>query len=160
MKVFSVIDSPPVKKASPNGAGKKTSKKKKIVMLKRENLSPAQIRAKVEKNTAKINHNHKMTKARMEKFKAEKLPDLDEAAKAVLANKKAMAKKGPPVSAASEAKLAEEKMDLAEEKVVGDVGLNDPNDPATHGKLKSVLSMGGFNFSDKERAALENILKD
>ncbi len=126
-------------------------------MLKRESLSPAQIRAKVEKHTAKINQNHETTKARMAKFKAEKLPDLDEAAKDALAGKTAKIRKPTPASVSG---LEEEKMDQAEEKVVGDVGLNNPNDPATHGKLKSVLSMGGFNFSDKERAALENILKD
>lgn len=74
----------------------------------------------------------KVTKARIEQFKAEKLPDLDEAEKAIMEEKTA----------------------------VGDVGLNDPNDLATHGKLKSVLSMGAFSFSEKERAALEQILKD
>ena len=48
----------------------------------------------------------------------------------------------------------------ADKEKVGDVGLNDPNDLATHGKLKNVLAMGGFSFSEKERAALEQILKD
>jgi hypothetical protein len=37
---------------------------------------------------------------------------------------------------------------------------NDPSNPATRGKLKSALSMGMINFSDKERAALEAILKE
>lgn len=41
-----------------------------------------------------------------------------------------------------------------------DVGLNDPNDPATVGKLKSVLSKGAFNFNPKEREALEKILSE
>lgn len=41
-----------------------------------------------------------------------------------------------------------------------DVGLNDPNDPATVGKLKSVLTKGAFNFNPKEREALERILAD
>ena len=52
--------------------------------------------------------------------------------------------------------------DKAAEKAApkGDVGANDPNDLATHGKLKQVLSMGAFSFSDKEKAALEKILKD
>jgi|SRR5690606_34293506 len=41
-----------------------------------------------------------------------------------------------------------------------DVGLNDPNDPATVGKLKSVLTKGAFNFNPKEREALEKILSE
>lgn len=68
----------------------------------------------------------------MDKFRANKLPDLDEAQNAI----------------------------FGEKEVRGDVGLNDPNDPATHGKLKSALAMSSFNFSDKERAALEKILID
>lgn len=51
-------------------------------------------------------------------------------------------------------------MEDAEKRIMGDVGKNDPNDLATHGKLKKVLSMGAFSFNEKERAALENILKD
>ena len=39
-----------------------------------------------------------------------------------------------------------------------DVGLNDPKDPLTASKLKSVLDMGAFNFSSKEREVLEKIL--
>ncbi len=39
-----------------------------------------------------------------------------------------------------------------------DVSLNDPNDPTTIEKLKSVLGAGGINFSAKERSVLEKIL--
>lgn len=39
-----------------------------------------------------------------------------------------------------------------------DVDKNDPNDPAVQGKLKSILKMGSFNFSDKEKSALSRIL--
>jgi len=39
-----------------------------------------------------------------------------------------------------------------------DLGNNDPTNPATVGKLRDVLSKGAFKFSDKERAALGNIL--
>ncbi len=125
MKVFAVNEKPPEKKTTRKGGVRKTVKKKKPE-FKRESLTPDQIRAKVEANTVKADLKHKLTKERMDKFKAEKLPDLDE----------------------------------AERAIVGDVGVNDPNDLATHGKLKNVLSMGAFSFSDKERAALEKILKD
>lgn len=40
-----------------------------------------------------------------------------------------------------------------------DVGKNDPNDLATHGKLKDVLKSGAFSFNDKERQTLNQILK-
>jgi hypothetical protein len=68
----------------------------------------------------------------MDKFKANKLPDIDEAQKAI----------------------------FGEKEVKSDVGTNNPNDPVTHGKLKSALAMSSFNFSDKEKAALEKILID
>ena len=41
---------------------------------------------------------------------------------------------------------------------VGDVGLNDPNDPMTREKLKSLLGSGAVNFGEKERAVLAKIL--
>lgn len=44
------------------------------------------------------------------------------------------------------------------DEVLGDVGLNDPKDPMTTEKLKSVLTSGGINFSAKEREVLEGIL--
>jgi hypothetical protein len=40
----------------------------------------------------------------------------------------------------------------------GDVAANNPNDPLTHHKLKSLLGGGGFDFNPKERLALEKIL--
>jgi lipopolysaccharide export system protein LptA len=125
LKVFSLVDNPPVKKTSPTRRGKSAATKVKAE-FKRDNLSADQIRAKVEKHTSKLNNNNKMTKERIEKFNAEKIPDLEDADKVT----------------------------------IGDVGKNDPNDLATHGKLKRVLSMGAFSFSDKEKAALEKILKD
>ncbi|MBI2520524.1 MAG: hypothetical protein HYV97_08900 [Bdellovibrio sp.] len=41
-----------------------------------------------------------------------------------------------------------------------DVGLNDPNDPATRGKLKDLLSKDAINFNERERGVLEKILKE
>jgi hypothetical protein len=42
--------------------------------------------------------------------------------------------------------------------LMSDVKLNDPKDPNTQEKLKSVLSMGAFNFNPREREALDKIL--
>ncbi len=55
----------------------------------------------------------------------------------------------------------EKKIEKGEEVDVtppGDVGLNDPTDPMTTEKLKTVLSTGGINFSEKEREVLGKIL--
>lgn len=52
----------------------------------------------------------------------------------------------------------EKEIEDSEVKVPSDVGLNNPNDPATVGKLKDVLSKGAFSFDPKEREALEKIL--
>ncbi len=40
----------------------------------------------------------------------------------------------------------------------GDVGKNDPNDSNTRSKLKEAVKMGSFNFSQKEREVLNQIL--
>ena len=41
----------------------------------------------------------------------------------------------------------------------GDVKTNDPNAEETQAKLKGLLESGGFEFSQKERNALNQILK-
>ena len=132
MKVFSVVDNSSQTKSLSNRATRKASRKaKKAKKLKkaippRQNVTADQIRQKVAAHSAKKSEQGKLTKARMAKFNANKLPDMQDKA----------------------------------DKHVGDVGLNNPNDLATHGKLKRVLSMGGFSFNEKERAALEKILQD
>jgi len=45
------------------------------------------------------------------------------------------------------------------EEIASDIGKNDPKAPETRGKLQTLLSSGGFNFSEKEREALSQILK-
>ncbi len=42
--------------------------------------------------------------------------------------------------------------------LMSDVKLNDPKDPTTQEKLKTVLSKGAFNFNPREREALDKIL--
>lgn len=59
-----------------------------------------------------------------------------------------------------------DKVDIAKKGVVsskeedfGDVGKNDPKAEVTQEKLKSILQNGGFQFNDRERQALGQILK-
>ena len=40
-----------------------------------------------------------------------------------------------------------------------DIGNNDPNSELTKEKLRGLLKAGGFDFNDKERKALSQILK-
>lgn len=54
---------------------------------------------------------------------------------------------------------SQEAITKAEDVVIGDVQKNDPSDPVTHGKLKTVLSKGAFSFSEKERDVLAQILQ-
>ena len=49
-------------------------------------------------------------------------------------------------------------LDPEEIQAFSDIGNNDPNNDMTHDKLKKILESGGFNFNEKERAALEEIL--
>lgn len=104
----------------------RVAEKEKQAIPPRQNLSADQIRKKVADHAAKNIDQGKLSKERIAKFNAKKLPDMQDKA----------------------------------DKHVGDVGLNNPNDLATHGKLKHVLSMGGFSFNEKERAALDKILQD
>lgn len=46
------------------------------------------------------------------------------------------------------------------EEYPSDVGFNDPADPATRGKLKSLLQKGAFHFSDREKQVLSQILAE
>ena len=61
-------------------------------------------------------------------------------------------------------KVEKEKVEISKkaqvkaEGVVGDISDNSPDNDLTQEKLKGLLRSGGFNFSDKERDALSNIL--
>lgn len=46
------------------------------------------------------------------------------------------------------------------EEKFSDVNKNDPNDPATIGKLKDLLSKGGVEFSEKERQVISKIIEE
>lgn len=45
------------------------------------------------------------------------------------------------------------------EEDFGDIAKNDPKSEVTQEKLKTILKNGGFNFNDRERQALSEILK-
>jgi hypothetical protein len=45
------------------------------------------------------------------------------------------------------------------EEDFGDIKSNDPSSQVTHNKLKEILKTGAFDFNDKERKALSQILK-
>ena len=46
----------------------------------------------------------------------------------------------------------------SDEEEFGDIGKNDPKSEVTQERLKGLLKGNGFNFSDKERKALGEIL--
>lgn len=53
---------------------------------------------------------------------------------------------------------AEKRLEKGDDKFA-DVGDNDPSKEETRAKLSGLLKSGGFQFSDKERAALSEILE-
>ena len=71
--------------------------------------------------------------------------------------KEAVIKKKDPPKPSAEVDTA----DIHSKETVahGDIGKNDPNSELTREKLKGILKGGGFNFNDKERKALAQILK-
>lgn len=56
--------------------------------------------------------------------------------------------------------MADQATSETEGKTPSDVGLNDPNDPMTSEKLKSVLNAGVVNFSGREKEILAKILNN
>lgn len=64
-------------------------------------------------------------------------------------------------------KKIEDKVEISKKEAVkvqgeegfGDLASNDPQSEETQEKLRGILQAGAFNFSDKERAALGEILK-
>jgi DNA-directed RNA polymerase specialized sigma subunit len=57
-------------------------------------------------------------------------------------------------------KLGEGFMKSDDHLLKTDVQINDPQDPVTAEKLKSVLANGAFSFNSKERDVLSRILKE
>jgi hypothetical protein len=149
MKVFETFDSAPVRKnpekektpaSIPADEGKKVKgKKSKAVIKKNEkpNLSAEQIRTKVankdvETDTDKVEISSKAVSKKLFEFED--------------SNTK------PSVAATDEVK---EKTHVLKP----DVGLNDPSDPATVGKLKKLINTGAVQFNPKERETLSKIIE-
>lgn len=59
------------------------------------------------------------------------------------------------VSIISKKKIEKE---LSENPVIGDIGKNDPSSEETQEKLKAILKTGAFEFNERERGALQEIL--
>ncbi len=106
------------------------AKKSKHARAPKESISASEIRGKVEEHFKPKPPKEKVEVSELSKIKNEKLEKPEE----VEVEKEIR----PP----------------------SDIGLNDPNDPATVGKLKDILTKGAFNFNPKERETLEKILGD
>jgi len=141
MKVFETFDSPTVRKNPENEKtpapidnreGKKVKGKKTnaIKTNERPNLSAEDIRAKVANRNA---------------------PNVaDKVEISSIATKKKLFEFGDvPAPVIAEKTVAQP-----------DVGLNDPSDPATVGKLKKLIDQGAVQFSPKERDGLSKIITD
>jgi hypothetical protein len=136
MKVFSNLQ-------KPTTATSKRGKEKAPIKT-RENLSDSQIRDRLAKGLGKDT-------ASAKKAVVKEGAQVSE----YMSGKPGKIVKVPPKSPMERAEAESKAKSLLHKS---DVNLNDPNDPVTQGKLKNILKMGSFNFSDKEKAALSNIL--
>ncbi len=77
-----------------------------------------------------------------------------------IGNAKAKAEAKAKAKAAAEADISKKakNKDHIDKEGFGDVKKNNPNSDVTRDKLRGILKMGAFNFSDKEKAALGDIL--
>ena len=71
---------------------------------------------------------------------------------------KVLPKNKPKVDEAEVSDKAKQKVAIGSEEF-GDIKTNNPNAEETREKLKALLKTGAFNFNDKERSALKDILK-
>lgn len=71
---------------------------------------------------------------------------------------KVIPKKKPKVDEAQISEKAKKKVAIGADEF-GDIKSNNPTSEETREKLKGLLKTGAFNFSEKERAALKDILK-
>jgi hypothetical protein len=125
--------------------------------IKPERLSRNQILSRLEANKASkdIEQASKPKPVVLQRASWDDSDEDEKAAKVELASKaKSEAQKieKPQIKESTDA-------ESKAQEVVSDVGINDPSAPETRGKLQTLLSSGGFNFSEKEREALSQILK-
>jgi hypothetical protein len=151
MKIFS----PPESNAPKEGAAvKKNGKGRKHAPVpEKQEVSDREIREKLAShvetsNTAKSQVLQKNSKALGAGFMNE-----DFKAKPVVAE---VAVAGDAAAVGEDEKKADSVKDS--HLLLSDVKLNDPTDPNTQEKLKSVLRNGAFSFSSREKETLEKIL--
>lgn len=139
MRVFDQFS--PQRQARVKSGVKKSSKKEVEQRPVRMQLSASEIRAKVEENS-------KPKVEKVEKPKGQKLGDgfLNESVKVDRAAMKALAQ------ARAEAPK--------DHTLPSDIDKNEPDNPVTTEKLKTILGSGGFSFNPKEREVLSKILED
>ncbi|MDD4975668.1 MAG: hypothetical protein PHY93_15030 [Bacteriovorax sp.] len=144
MKIFS----PPESNAPKEGAAVKKNGKgrKHAVVPEKQEVSDREIREKLAShvetsNTAKAQVIQKNSKALGAGFMNEDF-------------------RPKPLEAEVAADEGEKKADSVKDShlLLSDVKLNDPTDPNTQEKLKSVLRNGAFSFNSREKETLEKIL--
>jgi hypothetical protein len=67
--------------------------------------------------------------------------------------------KKKPIKVEDKVELSKREASKSSEKVIGDVGKNDPTSEETHSKIRHMLKAGTIHISDRERQALSKILK-
>ena len=171
MRVFSSFENRPATSENTKPGRKKNAgpkKNKKAYRPPRENLSAEEIKARVAQKTSKVNvaaekkakaSSGKQVSSFMETDASTKVGFTDKATRA-----KAKAKAEAQMATADKAKadpaVDKSHTDAVEKKKLmlnSDVDTNDPNDPNVRKKLKGLLA-GGFGWTDKEKAALSQIL--
>lgn len=132
---------------------------RKIVKRERpDKLSDAQIRSKIEE--IRLEKENKIKPVIKDTLVTAMPDDVEIANKSSIIHKNdgTDVKKAKPISKPDEDqefKMKNVKKDLT---LKSDVEANDPNDTNVQEKLKSILKTGAFNFSQKEKEALGQIL--
>ncbi|MCK6595207.1 MAG: hypothetical protein L6Q33_08420 [Bacteriovoracaceae bacterium] len=127
--------------------------------------SDGEIRRKITDHVEKSNTAKSVTKAKTQPLLGSGFMDENvvQSQKQKMIEAEAQKKAAELTNPNSEAKNAsDEKVTINVGKLdkPSDVGTNDPKDPVTSSKLKSVLDMGAFNFNPKERDVLARILNE
>jgi len=156
MKIFPTQETSRISDTRSTGEGESVKRKgKKKAAPVKPSISETEIREKLASHVETSN----TAKSGIMKKNAQKLGDgfMNPEAKPLMKMEKpAMAEAKEPKAISEEAETEVSKGDAHLLKT--DVNLNDPKDPATQEKLKTVLSTGAFNFNPREREALDKIL--
>lgn len=157
MKIFPTQESSKVTDTKVSGEGPSVKKgpkgKKHAPAAEKQQVSESEIREKLAAHVETSN----TAKSAVLKKNSQKLGDgfMNPDAKPL-----SVARPEPRPQSQLEAAIDEgEKADKEDKHLLkSDINLNDPKDPATQEKLKTVLSSGGFSFNARERETLDKIL--